>query len=195
MTTPATAAEPRKRRFHKPSLTQIGAIVALIGGILSLLFIFKPGWKPQPPPDVGTVKISDVKVTTPVTFRRFHQKLRLPVGTQSKEYLARRGVLIEFDYEAMGFRNRRIGIHWELIDARTNEPVLSDVSDDKNAQKAVDITPTTNNEVRKWFVWVPTPNDRKTYYVAVALYQPRQGEVEVPLDDFNTDKFAGLAAS
>ena len=38
------------------------------------------------------------------------------------------------------------------------------------------------------------PKTRKRYYVTVSIYQPRKGEVDVPLEDFDTPTFRGLAA-
>lgn len=39
------------------------------------------------------------------------------------------------------------------------------------------------------------PPAGRTYYVTVTLYQPRKGDVDVPLADFDTPEFAGSAAS
>ena len=42
-------APPAKRKFslRRPSVGQASALVGLIGGVVALVFIFKPGWKPQ----------------------------------------------------------------------------------------------------------------------------------------------------
>jgi hypothetical protein len=213
MTTPAKAARtpkrPASRKKRSPLayllkkrnplayVGQAAALVGLIGGIIGLLFLFKPGWKPQPPPDVGTLKITDVNVRRPVTFGRYLQRVRLPPLGVTKAYQRRPGLLIEFDYQAEGFRGKRLPIQWELIDAKTNDRVIvkNAAGDDAAGNDAVGITPSTNNEGAKWFVWVPTPEAGKTYYVTVTIYQPRKGDVDVPLADFDTPKFSGSAAS
>jgi hypothetical protein len=175
-----------KKRNPLAYVGQAAALVGLIGGIVGLVFVFKPGWKPQPAPDVGTLKITDSSIMQPVTFRRYLERVRLPAGDLTKAFLDRRGLLIEFDYQAAGFRGKRLPIQWELVDAKTNERVIVDdpAGDDAGGNDAVGITPSTNNEAAKWFVWVPRPEAGRAYYVTVTIYQPRKGDVDVPLADF-----------
>lgn len=172
---------------------QAAGIVALIGSVVGLLFVFKPGWKPEPPPDVGTLKIVDSSVRQPVTFGRYLERVRLPPLGVTKAYRQRRGLLIEFDYEAEGFRGKRLPIQWELVDATTNDRVVVDGDDDAGGNDAVAITPSTNQEAAKWFVWVPAPDAGRTYYVTVTIYQPRKGDADVPLADFDTPEFSSAA--
>jgi hypothetical protein len=40
---------------------------------------------------------------------------------------------------------------------------------------------------------VPAPKAGRKYYVTVTIYQPRKGEVDVPLADFDTAEFSGTA--
>jgi hypothetical protein len=185
-----------KKRNPLAYVGQAAALVGLIGGIVGLVFVFKPGWKPQPPPDVGTLKITDSSVRQPVTFRRYLERIGQHPGDLTPEYLRRPGLLVEFDYVAEGFAGKRLPLRWELIDAKTNERVVVDdpTGDDAGGNDAVGLTPSTNNEARKWFVWVPRPEAGRTYYVTVTLYQPRKGDVDVPLEDFDTPKFTGSGA-
>ena len=165
---------------------QAAGIVALIGSVVGLVFVLKPGWKPEPPPDVGALKIVDSSVRQPVTFGRYLERVRLaPLGV-TPAFQRRKGLLIEFDYEATGFRGTRLPIQWELVEATTNERV--------GADDAVGITPSTNDETAKWFVWVPLPEAGRTYYVTVTLYRPRKGDVDVPLADFDTPEFSPVAS-
>jgi hypothetical protein len=194
MTTPESAsgeqqppAAAEKKRLPRPTLGQIGAIVGVVGGVVGLVFLFKPGWKPQPPPDVGKAEVSDIRAREPVTFARYLQRLKLPQGSLSPAQLRRQGALVEFDVQLTGFAKKQLPLRWELIDAKTNDPVASD--------EAVSIVPTTNDDGRKWFVWVPVPRTTKSYYVTVTIYQPPKGDVDVPLQDFDSPQFTGLAAS
>ena len=66
-------------------------MVASIASVVGLLFVFKPGWKPEPPPDVGTLKIVDSSVKQPVTFGRYLERVRLPPGDMTKAFRQRRG--------------------------------------------------------------------------------------------------------
>jgi hypothetical protein len=170
---------------HSLSLGQVTAIVGLIGGIIGLVFIFKPGWKPASPQDRGMVEISDTRVRTPVTFKRYLQRLKLPPGTLSNEMLRRKGVMIEFHAHIVGLRGKELPIRWELNNA-SNEALVAE-------DQAVSIEPSTNDEGRNWFVWAPLPKSRGTYYITVTIYQPPKGSVDVPLRDFDSPKFRGLA--
>lgn len=196
MTTPASTVEPRKRRFHRPSLAQAGSLVALIGGVITIVLIFKPDWRPLQSADVGklTIDKSSIRVR-PASLGRFYQRTHLPTGDLTPSILRTRGELIEFYFEATGFRGKTLPIRRELIDARTNDPVPNDP--DRNfaySDQSIGISLATNNDARKWFVWSPVPKTRQRYYVTVSIYQPRKGDVDVPLEDFDTPKFDGLAA-
>ena len=199
MTTPAETApapapeEPAERRKSPLAYVgQIGGIVALVASVVGLLFVFKPGWQPKPPPDVGTLKIVDSSVRQPVTFGRYLERVRLPALDVTKAFRQRQGLLIEFDYEAEGFRGKRLPIQWELVDAKTNDRVRTG-DDDASGNDAVGIKPSTNQETAKWFVWVPAPKTGRDYYVTVTIYQPRKGDVDVALADFDTATFPGSA--
>jgi len=175
------ATTPKKERSVFALVGQAGALVALIGGIVTLVFVFRPGWKPKPPADVGTAAITDVRVLQPVTFRRYLQKQELPAGTLSREQLLKPGVLVSFHYELDGFRGRNLPLRWELNELKTNKLVDQD--------QAVTITPSTNAEGRDWYVWVPQPKARRRYYITVTLYQPEKQLM--PLRHFDTPPFTG----
>jgi hypothetical protein len=160
---------------------QIAGVVTLITGVLSLVFIARPGCKPQPPQDRGIANIGKPQVITPVTFRTYLRKLELPTGTLSAQKLSRVGVMIEFRYHALGFGGKRLPLHWELDDAKTNNLIAED--------RNLVITPSTNDETRTFFIWVPVPRTRRSYYVTGKLLRP--GEAAL-LSDFRTGAFAGV---
>jgi hypothetical protein len=190
---PAPEESPARRKSPLVYVGQAGGVVALVASVVGLLFVFKPGWQPTPPPDIGTLKIADSSVRQPVTFGRYLERVRLPAMDFTKAFRQRRGLLIEFDYVAEGFRGKRLPIQWELVDAKTNERVGT-VDDDNGGNDAVGIKPSTNQETAKWFVWVPAPKAGRNYYVTVTIYRPREGDVDVPLADFDTAEFAGSTA-
>jgi hypothetical protein len=43
-------AEPRSGRDWAKAIGVVGGLVALVGGVVGLVFTFFPGAKPQPPP-------------------------------------------------------------------------------------------------------------------------------------------------
>jgi hypothetical protein len=195
MTTPASTAEPRKSRWRRLSLAQAGALVGLVGGVVGLVFVFKPGWKPQAPADVGKLTIAKDSVEAGrAPLRRFYARTHLPIGDLTPSILRQRGELIEFHFEATGFKGKTLPIRRELIDVETGDAVPGGTGAFDYSDESVGITLTTNNDARKWFVWSPVPKTTKRYQVTVTIYQPRKGDVDVPLDDFDTKPFRGLAA-
>ena len=179
-------APPPKRRFRLPSLAQASTLVGVIAGVVGLVFVFFPGCRPLASPDVGKIEVSDIRVRQPVTFGRYLKRLKLPPGTLSEEHLRRPGVLIEFQAQIDGFKDKELPLRWELNDAATNDSVDED--------QAVTIEPSTNSEGRTWFVWAPAPERTGKYYVTVTIYQPPKGDVDVPLEAFDSPEFTGVAA-
>jgi len=188
----ATKASPGRRRPARPKtkrslfalVGQLTALVGLISGIVTLIFVFRPGWKPTHV-DVGTATITDVTVLQPVTYGRYLQKQELPAGTMSHEQLVKPGVMVSFHYELDGFRGKKLPLRWELNAAATNKLIDQD--------QALTIIPSTNAEGRDWFVWVPAPKARRTYYITVTIYQPQKQLV--PLKHFDTKPFRGGPAA
>ncbi len=190
MTTPADVAPesehaaPVKSRFRRPTVGQASALVGLVGGIVALVFIFKPGWKPQASPDVAKATISDTKVVQPITFKRYLQRQQLPIPTGlSTSYLARSGVMVPFHYEIIGLRGKHLPLRWELSEAASNDLIASEDS-------AYRLTPSTNDEAADWSVWLPAPRKGRRYYVTVTIYQAKGPPYE--LKHFDSPAFPGL---
>jgi hypothetical protein len=181
----STAAGEQPRRRFRLSIAQLGGIVALVTGVVTLVFVFKPGWKPQAPPDVGKATITDVNALRPYTFRRYLQRQGVSEGTLAPRYLARRGVLIEFHYEIQGLGGKKLPLRWELSDATTNDLVASG--------QGFTIIPSNNDEGADWSVWIPPQKPGRMYYATVTIYQPKGPPYE--LKHFNSPKFRWLAPS
>jgi hypothetical protein len=183
---PSPRADLLKKLNPLAHVGPAAAVVGLIASVVGLVFLFKPDLQPKPAPDIGSLKIVDSNVRQPVTFGRYLERVRSAPGTLTEETLRRRGLLVEFDFVAEGFRGKRLPIQWDLVDAKTNDRVSGD--------GALGITPSTNNDAAKWFVWVPAPAAGRTYYVTVTIYRPLKGEGDVPLADFDTPQFSGSGA-
>jgi hypothetical protein len=191
---PTPEPEPRRKGVRKltarPQSTRdwfglVGKTTALVGlvtGVVTLLFLFFPGLKPVHV-DVGTAAITDVQARQPVTFRRYLQETESEEGSMSRAFLNQPGVLVSFHYQLDGFGGQKIPLRWELNNAKTNDLVAQD--------QAISIKPTTNSEGRDWYVWVPQPKRRGQYYITVTLYQPEKQLV--PLKHFDTKLFTGSA--
>jgi hypothetical protein len=159
------------------SIGQLAAAATLVSTLVGLVFVFRPGCKPQ---DVAKATISDVHVR-PMTFGRYLALQGLARGNLSEAQLRRAGETVAFHYELTGLSGRRLPLRWVLSDNATSAPVAE--------YDGVTIVPSTNDEARDWYVWVPLPKMRRTYYVTVTIYQPQQQRV--PLKHFDTPPFSG----
>jgi hypothetical protein len=189
MSTPTENATQRastKRLLRRPSLAQASALVALVGGVVALLFVFKPGWKPQAPPDVTKASISDTRVFQPFTFRRYLQQQQLPISSGlSTAYLNRPGLMVSFRYEITGLKHKRLQLRWQVSNAATNELVNSENS-------AYTLVPANNDDAGNWSIWVPAPKKGQHYYVTITIYQPQGPPYE--LTHFDSPNFPGLGS-
>jgi hypothetical protein len=176
----ARAESPPAQRTRQSPLAYIGpvaAVVTVASTVIGLVFVFHPGCKPQ---DVGRAAISDVQVRQPMTYGGYLKKQELPEGSLSSGQLGRPGVMVAFHYEITGMRGRHLPLRWELTDEASNRLVAQD--------QALTIIPSTNDEGRDWYVWVPAPRSGRRYYITVTIYQPQKQLV--PLRHFDTPAFA-----
>jgi hypothetical protein len=171
------------RRTTKELLALIGQLAAaasLVSTLVALVFVFRPGCKPQ---DVAKATISDVHVR-PMTLGRYYAMQGLDRGNLSAAQLQSPGETVAFHYEITGLSGKHLPLRWVLSDNATGAPVKED--------DAQTIVPSTNDEARDWYVWVPVPKTRRMYYVTVTIYQPQKQRV--PLKHFDTPPFSGTRA-
>ena len=180
-----TATEPgKKRRRRRPTLTELGAIVALVGAVVALVFKLAPGCEPQPPSNVAKAEISDVREVHPVSFKRFLQRQQIPIPPDvTAAYLARKGVMVEFHYEIIGLSHERLPLGWDVSDATTNEIVAA-------KHRAYELMPSRYDDAGDWAVWAPAPKPGRDYYVTVTIFKPQGPPYE--LKHFQTDTFPGF---
>ena len=188
MTTAARRAPKRRRSGRRRSVRrttkellawigQLAAAAALVSTLIGLVFVFRPGCKPQ---DVAKATISDVHVR-PMTFERYLALQGLARGNVSEAQLRRPGETVAFHYEITGLSGQHLPLRWVLSDNASSAPVAE--------YDGVTIVPSTNDDARDWYVWVPVPKTRRTYYVTVTIYQPQKQRV--PLKHFDTPPFSG----
>jgi hypothetical protein len=182
----SSGTPPRKRRLRRPTVFEASAFVAMVGGIVGLVFVFAPGCEPKPPPDAVKATISDVRVIRPVTFKRFLQRQNLPLGGLTPEYLARRGLVVEFHYGIVGLSGKPLKLGWEVSEKVTNELVASKLS-------SYELTPSKNEDSGVWPLWIPAPKPGRKYYATVTIYKPEGPPYE--LVHFPTAPFPGFAAT
>jgi hypothetical protein len=179
------SARPRKSRLRRPTVVEAAAFVALVGGVVTLVFTFNPGCKPQPPSEVSKATISNIEVIRRVTFRRFllRQFGRVPQG-YSQTYLSRRGAMVDFDWEINGLRGKHLPFGWELSDYATNERVAGELT-------PYQLTPSENDDSGSWAICGQKPG--RSYYGTVTIYKPAGPPYE--LKHFRTQIFRGFASN
>jgi hypothetical protein len=172
--------------LRRPTIVEMAAFVAVVGGIVGLVFAFAPGCQPQPPPAAIKATISDVGVIRPVTFRRFLQRQHIPIPPEmTPQFLARRGVMVEFHYEIIGLSGKQLLLAWELSDAATNDLVAAE-------QSAYELEPSKNDDSGDWAIWIRAPKPGRNYYAIVTIYKPQGPPYE--LKHFRTQRFPGFAS-
>jgi hypothetical protein len=173
-------------QLRRPTIVEMAAFVAVVGGIVGLVFVFAPGCKPQPPPAAIKATISDIDAVRPYTFRRFLQRQHISIPPEmTPQFLARRGVMIEFHYEIIGLSGEQLQLDWELSDAATHDLVAAEPS-------AYELEPSKNDDAGDWAIWIPAPKPGRTYYAIVTIYKPEGPPYE--LKHFQTRRFPGFAS-
>jgi hypothetical protein len=177
----------RTSRLRRPTVVEAAAFVALVGGVVTLVFTFNPGCKPQPPSEVSKATISNIEVIPRVTFRRFllRQFGKVPPG-YSETYLARRGAMVNFDWEINGLRGKHLPFGWELSDYATNERIAGELT-------PYQLTPSENDDSGSWAVWMHGQQPGRRYYGTVTIYKPEGPPYE--LKHFQTRIFRGFASN
>jgi hypothetical protein len=189
MTTPVDAPQadpkaPARRRLRRPSLGEASTAIGLIGGVLALVFVLKPGWQPRQSPDISKATVSDTRVVQPVRFRRYLEIQQLPIPSgMTRAFLRRRGTMVRFHYEIQGLGHKTLQLRWEVSNAAANDLVASSSS-------AYTLTPSNNDDAGDWSVWIPSLKKGHDYYVTVTIYQPQGPPYE--LKHFDSPNFRGL---
>lgn len=188
MSTTAKAPTKRRRRtkpLRASVLGSVGGLATLVGlivGILTLLFIARPGCQPQPPPEISSVEIGDADIAHGVTFRYYLERANSPFGTLSREQLERRGVLVILHYVVEGYKGKALPLRWQLFDSDGAKVDAGDAVIKPGRQKDGIDHP----------VWVTPADPGRKYHVVATVFEP---DGRISLDSFRTDEFGGLAST
>jgi hypothetical protein len=167
-TAPGSPANPVAQR---PPLAirvakSVAAVVAFVATLLGIVFVLWPSLRPEPPPPTRQADLSGLELERPVTFGAYLGRINQPAGGLEDAVLEERGALASFDFAIVGYKERRLPLVWQLIDAR-NGKVLDQSRD-------VFIEPEALRDSGSWPVWVPLPNGRKRrVFIQLELYEPR----------------------
>jgi hypothetical protein len=167
---------PRSGRDWAKLIGAVGGIVAMIGGIVTLVFTFLPNAKPQPAPADRHATLGDLVVTPGLTFRQYLQRIDKPTGNLDRKTLSRRGALLEFDVGATGYKGDELRLRWQLYDA---------AGDKVGEEQATTITPQAASDTIAWQAFLTYAAGRRGPFVGrVELLDPSG----VPLARLHTGK-------
>jgi hypothetical protein len=169
----------RARRLGFAAIGQAATVVGLLGGVIGLVFLARPGCQPQAPANVSSAEIGDADIEPGVTFRHYLVRASSPAGTLSREQLRKRGVLVVLHYSIQGYRGKGLSLRWNLFEA-DGEPV---------ADGRLVVKPKTDADAFDGYVWVTPRDPQRSYYVVATLLQP---DGQLALDSFKTDEFVGV---
>lgn len=147
---------------------QAGVIVGLISGVVGLVFLFFPQFRPErdePTPDQSAT-VSGV-VSNPRTTRgQFLDYSDQPREGFTKEQLATVGASAFARVEIVGYRDKTLTLERQLVDARTGD-VVGQARDFR-------VTPPADRVVHRWWDWVPLRQGRGNYVMVIKLLDERE---------------------
>jgi hypothetical protein len=159
---PAVPSRPLALRLAKA----IAALVAFVGSVLGIIFVLWPSLKPEAPSPTRRVALSGLTLERHVTFGAYLRRTHRAPGGLEDAVLNERGALASFDFVVEGYKNRRLPVAWQLIEASSGD-VLKENRDTW-------ITPEVTTDSGNWPVWVRLPGgQRRRVFIQVMLYEPR----------------------
>jgi hypothetical protein len=162
---PETTAK-RTRRDWFALAGKASTVVALVGGVVGLVFTFWPNVKPRPEPVEQSGNVSDLTVTAGLTFRQYLKRIEKSPGGLDRMTLGRRGAMLEFGVGATGYEKRKLGLHYQLLDLTTGAMV--------GEEKATTVKPERERDFFAWQAFLPFPRAaRGPFQAVVVLLDPR----------------------
>lgn len=168
------------RRGPLTTVTALGAVVTLVTGVIGLVFILLPQLKPEGPPAHTAAHLRELSFDRNVTFRQYLARAGQPVDDLDAPTLARRGVLLTFHFDVIGYKNRPLPLRWYLYDVRSGNHI--------GEESAITIQGTAGRDEGDWPLWIQAPRRPGRYSVVVELINPAGA---VPLATLRSPVFTG----
>jgi hypothetical protein len=159
---PAAAPQPLVLRLAKTT----AAVVAFTGSVLGIVFVLWPSLKPEPPSPTHRVDLSELRLERGVTKAAYLRRIHQPAGGLEDAVLNERGALASFDFEIEGYKNRRLPVVSQLVEARGGDVI--------EENRDIGLTPEATEDRGNWPIWVPLPRgERRRVFIQMQLYEPR----------------------
>lgn len=168
-------------------LTLAGTIVALVSGVVGLLFVLKPDLKPSGKAPKQAATLSQASFEQSAPYSEYLAKTNVPTGPYTKHLLARRGALVGVHVAVTGYEGNHLLLIWKLF----AQPSGNQIDESKaTTPTRYKITPSNETTERTPFVWVPLPSRPGKFVAHVELVQ--QEDPYQPLATLDTSAFSGL---
>ena len=161
-------------------------MVGLISGVTGLFFLFFPQFRPEvsKPPADQSAMITGVVVNTHTTrgqYLAYSDQSRLGF---TKQQLSVAGASAFARVTIVGYRNRKLTLARQLIDARTGNVV--------GQARDFLVTPPADRVSHRWWDWVPLRSGRGSYIMVIKLIDDQQ---KAAIACGQTPTFGGLAGN
>jgi hypothetical protein len=163
-----------------------GIVIGLISGAAGLFFLFFPQYRPErsEPTADQSAAITGV-VLNPRTTRGQY----LAYSDQSKlgftkQQLAVVGASAFARVQIVGYRNKKLTLARQLIDAKTGDVV--------GQARDFSVTPPANSVSHRWWDWVPLRSGRGSYVMVIKVLDEHQATA---IACGQTTPFGGLQGS
>lgn len=176
-----TTKDPAQpQRSASSVLTHVATVVGVLSGVVGLVFLLRPDLAPEPPARERSATLALLDVQPQLTRRQYLQRVDLsPAGSGlTPAQLDERGAFVEYRYNLVGYKGKRLPVKHELFDAAT--------ADEVSEAEEFSIEPLAAEDTGEWHAFVPVPR-RGRFFVRLQLSEPNG---IVPLDRRRTQTFS-----
>jgi hypothetical protein len=179
----AENTEVKSERGAMGLLKIAGALVAVVSGIIGLLFLLLPDLKPEGSPSNQQAHLSELMLEPNISFAQYLERTGQKSAGFSKRDLAVRGAFIEARITIVGYKGVVFPLKLELIDKASGKIVSTDDSDA--------FVPGSNEQSDTPGFFVELPRKKGMFWVRLQLLRPGEyGLVQAAAK--KTELFPGL---
>jgi len=154
------------------------AAVGFVATLLGIVFVLFPALKPEAPAPTKSAKLSNPSREA-LSWGQYLDRKDLDRAAYDARALRRRGTFVEFDYSIEGYKDKRLPLRWQLLDAGGGDQL--------GKSRDTLIVPEAATDKGTWDVWVPPPRRRVTRaFVQLQLYDDSG---EIPIGRLRTAPF------
>lgn len=160
-------------RWLRTATGAASAVVTLIAGTLTVVFLLRPALRPEAAPTALSATMSDPRLEQGVTLGEVYTRRKeSPPGSYSQAQLATPGTLVGFVVVIEGYRGKTCRLTWSLFDAASQARVADQTLLDQPGWPDGTFTPAAARDQADGEVWIRRPNRPGSYFVRLELFDP-----------------------